>query len=116
MWWTLCPWVRPDRLSGGKRADFFSYQTKIASSRWQDTTTNFLGRRSDRLGIPAVLDGKDPFANPGWNYIGSKPFSDAPTELRFAHGHLQGDVDGDGKAGLPIQLLGVSSFNPNWIS
>ncbi len=79
-----------DRFSGGKGADFFSYQTKDASSRWRDTITDFHGRRGDWLGITAVLDSKDPFANPGWDYIGSRPFSDAAAELRFAHGHLQG--------------------------
>ena len=105
-----------DRLSGGRGADFFSYQNNDASSRWRDTITDFNGRQGDRLGITAVLDGKDPFANPGWEYIGSSPFSDAPAELRFANGRLQGDVDGDGKADLRIQLLGVTTFNPDWIS
>ena len=105
-----------DRLSGGKGADFFSYKTIDASSRWRETITHFDGRRGDRMGITAVLDGKDPFANPGWEYIGSSPFSNAPAELRFANGRLQGDVDGDGKADLLIQLLGVSNFNPSWIS
>ena len=105
-----------DRLRGGVGADFFSYQTKDASSRWRDTITDFDCRQGDRLGIIAVLDGKDPFANPGWEYIGSASFNGAAAELRFADGRLQGDVDGDGKADLRIQLLGVTTFNPDWIS
>jgi len=105
-----------DRLSGGEGADFFSYQINDASSRWRDTITDFDGQRGDRLGITAVLDGEDPFANPGWKYIGSSAFSGAAAELRFANGHLQGDVDGDRKADLLIHLLGVNTFNPNWIS
>jgi hypothetical protein len=105
-----------DWLSGGTGADFFSYQSNDASSRWLDTITDFNGQQGDRLGIIAVLDGEDPFANPGWEYIGSSAFSGAAAELRFADGHLQGDVDGDGKADLRIHLLGVNTFNQNWIS
>ena len=63
-----------------------------------------------------MLDGEVPFANTGWDYIGSKPFSEAAAELRFANGHLLGDVDGDGKADLRIQLVGINTFNPDWIS
>ena len=63
-----------------------------------------------------MLDGDDPFANKGWNYICSDPFSKKAAELRVADGNLQGDVDGDGKADLLIHLLGVSSFNSDWIS
>ena len=105
-----------DRLSGGGEADYFSYRAIDASSRWRDTIIDFDGQSGDRLGITAVLDGDDPFANKGWNYIGSDPFSKKAAELRFADGNLQGDVDGDGKADLLIHLLGVSSFNSDWIS
>ncbi len=105
-----------DLLSGGMGADFFSYQVNDVSSLWQDKIIDFNGLEGDRLGITAVLDGMDPFANPGWDYIGSTSFGAAAAELRFADGYLQGDVDGDGKADLRIQLLGVSSFNPDWIS
>jgi serralysin len=106
----------PDQLTGGEGADFFSYQINDASSRWRDTITDFEGLKGDRLGITAVLDGTDPFANPGWKYINSKAFSGAPAELRFADGNLQGDVDGDGKPDLLIHLLGVNTFNTDWIS
>ena len=105
-----------DWLIGGTGKDFFSYQASDVSSLWRDTITDFNGLDGDRLGIDAVLDGSDPFANPGWNYIGSGAFTGAAAELRFAGGHLLGDVDGDGKADLRIHLLGVSTFNSEWIS
>ena len=105
-----------DWLIGGTGKDFFSYQANDVSSLWQDKIIDFNGLEGDRLGITAVLDGEDPFANTGWDYIGSKPFSEAAAELRFANGHLLGDVDGDGKADLRIQLVGINTFNPDWIS
>jgi hypothetical protein len=105
-----------DWLIGGKGKDFFSWQASDVSRLWRDTIIDFNGRDGDRLGIDAVLDGSDPFANRGWNYIGSEAFTGAAAELRFAGGHLLGDVDGDGKADLRIHLLGVSTFNSDWIS
>jgi hypothetical protein len=105
-----------DRLIGGKGKDFFSWQACDVSRLWRDTIIDFNGLEGDRLGIDAVLDGSDPFANRGWNYIGSEAFTGAAAELRFAGGHLLGDVDGDGKADLRIHLLGVSTFNSDWIS
>jgi len=105
-----------DWLIGGTGKDFFSWQASDVSRLWRDTIIDFNGLDGDRLGIDAVLDGSDPFANPGWNYIGSEAFTGAAAELRFAGGHLLGDVDGDGKADLRIHLLGVSTFNSDWIS
>ena len=105
-----------DWLIGGTGKDFFSWQASDVSRLWRDTIIDFNGLEGDRLGIDAVLDGPNPFANPGWNYIGSEAFTGAAAELRFAGGHLLGDVDGDGKADLRIHLLGVSTFNSDWIS
>ena len=105
-----------DWLIGGKGKDFFSWQASDVSRLWRDTIIDFNGLEGDRLGIDAVLDGSDPFANRGWNYIGSEAFTGAAAELRFAGGHLLGDVDGDGKADLRIHLLGVSTFKSDWIS
>lgn len=105
-----------DRLTGNAGADFFSYRRQDALARWRDTITDFQGRLGDRLGITAVLDGEDPFTNPGWTYIHAKRFQGTPGELRFSDGWLRGDVDGDGNADLKIQLLGVTDFKQGWIS
>ncbi len=105
-----------DRLCGGKGADFFSWQAKDVKSSWKDTITDFEGKKGDRLGITAILDGDNPFQNPGWNYIGNGAFTGAAAELRFQHGWLLGDVNGDGKADLNIHLLNVRSFDQHWIS
>lgn len=116
-------WIRggkgSDRLSGGRNADFFAYQAKdLSSRRWRDKITDFNGSDGDRLGLNAVLDGIDPFNNPGWDFIGSQRFSDTGVaELRFTgDGWLLGDANGDGRADLRIQLLGVQSFDIAWIS
>ena len=107
-----------DRLSGGQGADFFAYRAQDCDRRWQDTITDFRGNQGDRLGLNAVLDGSDPFANPGWNFIGGQTFTAVgQAQLRFIScGWLLGDRDGDGQADLRIQLVGVKSFDTRWIS
>lgn len=105
-----------DRLSGGKGADFFAYVAEDCRRPWQDIITDFRGQEGDRLGLNAVLDGTDPFANPGWTFIGAKPFTAGQPELRFRQQWLEGDANGDGRWDLRIQLQGVRSFDPQWIS
>lgn len=105
-----------DHMSGGDGADFFAYQGTDAQGRWRDRITDFKGGKGDRLGITAVLDGTDPFANQGWTYIGSERFTGVSGQLRFADGWLRGDVDGDGRAELLVQLAGVSTFSMDWVS
>lgn len=105
-----------DRMTGGKGADFFAWEAKDAKSSWRDTITDFQGNKGDRLGITAILDGDNPFENPGWNYIDKHAFTGSTAELRFFGGCLQGDVDGDRQADLNIWLPHVAVFNQDWIS
>jgi Ca2+-binding RTX toxin-like protein len=105
-----------DRLTGGRDADFFAWEARDANGAWTDRITDFRGNDGDRLGINAVLDGDNPFLNPGWTYIGQEQFSGAAAELRFSDGLLQGDVNGDRTSDLNIQMLNVNNFNPSWIS
>ncbi len=105
-----------DRLSGDRGADFFAYGAEDCRRPWQDTITDFRGREGDRLGLNAILDGTTPFENPGWTFIGARPFTAGQPELRFRQQWLEGDANGDGRWDLRIQLQGVRSFDPQWIS
>jgi hypothetical protein len=105
-----------DRLSGDRGADFFAYGAEDCRGPWQDTITDFRGWEGDRLGLNAILDGTNPFENPGWTFIGARPFTAGQPELRFRQQWLEGDANGDGRWDLRIQLQGVRSFDPQWIS
>ena len=105
-----------DRMTGGKGADFFAWEARDVKRSWKDTITDFQGNKGDRLGITAILDGDNPFDNPGWDYIGKHAFTGSAAELRFFGGLLQGDVDGDRQADLNIWLPHVTVFNQAWIS
>ena len=113
-------WIRGGRnsdvLTGGEGADFYSYQREDCRAAWRDLITDFDGQAGDRLGLTAILDGKNPFKNPGWTFIKAEPFSGSGPELRFQNGWLLGDADGNAEADLRIRLEGVTSFDPNWIS
>ncbi|MFO7629179.1 MAG: hypothetical protein R6W06_06630 [Prochlorococcaceae cyanobacterium] len=105
-----------DELTGGKGADFFAYQASDIRRSWQDRITDFDAEQGDRLGLNAILDADDPFANPGWAFIGSQAFSGSQPELRFSSGWLKGDSNGDGRWDFRIKLSGVEVFDPSWIS
>jgi hypothetical protein len=91
-----------ERHRGGQGADFFDDQADDCRSQWRDTITDFRGGRGDRLGLNAILDGTNPFANPGWTFIDAQRFTaTGQAELRFT------------RAGW---LLGVTTFNTDWIS
>ena len=84
------------------------------------------GSGGSRALIPAGFDhifsghfhGHRDFPDLGWTFIGSQRFSATGVpELRFTRaGWLLGDTNGDGCAVLKIHLLGVQTFNPDWIS
>lgn len=105
-----------DTLTGGRDADFFAYELRDVRASWRDVITDFNSAEGDRLGLTAILDGSDPFANPGWTFLGAQPFTGSGAELRFLGGVLQGDVDGDGRADLRIRLEGINAFDAGWIT
>ena len=105
-----------ERFRGGSGADFFRFSEADTEPGEIDRILDFNPRQGDRLGINAVLGMSDSLAGQGWTYIANAAFSGSAGELRFADGLLQGDLNGDGAANLQIQLDGINTFNPDWIS
>ena len=103
-------------FSGGLNADFFSFTEADAQPGVIDRIFDFTAIEGDRLGINAVLGITNSLAGQGWTYIDSANFSGVPGELRFEKGLLQGDTDGNRIANLQIQMDGINTFSPNWIS
>jgi lysophospholipase L1-like esterase len=106
----------PDRMRSGSGATVFAWRSGDLQGRPLDVVERFNGQNGDRLAINSLLDGNNPFANPGWRFMGSRAFSRRPGELRFQGGVLLGDVSGNGSADLRVQLPGVNSFSPDWLS
>lgn len=105
-----------DRMRGGPGADAFVWRPGDLRGRPVDRIDDFNGSKGDRLAITALLDGDNPFANKGWRFIGGDGFSGRARELRFSGGLLSGDLNGNGSADLRVQLEGLNSFSPDWIS
>ena len=103
-------------FKGGLNADFFSFTQADAQPGVIDRIFDFTAIEGDRLGINAVLGITNSLAGQGWTYIDSDNFSGVPGELRFEKGLLQGDTDGNRIANLQIQMDGINTFSPNWIS
>ncbi len=103
-------------FKGGLNADFFSFTEADAQPGVIDRILDFTAIEGDRLGINAVLGITNSLAVQGWTYIDSANFSGVAGELRFVNGLLQGDTDGNRIANLQIQLDGINTFSPSWIS
>ncbi len=105
-----------DRMRSGSGATVFAWRSGDLQGRPLDVVELFNGQNGDRLAVNALLDRNNPFANPGWQFLGARAFSRRPGELRFQGGVLLGDLSGNGVADLRVQLPGVNSFSPDWIS
>lgn len=105
-----------DRLHSGGGPTVFAWRSGDLQGSPLDEVIGFNGGDGDRLAINVLLDRGNPFANAGWQFIGSRDFSRRPGQLRFQGGVLQGDVNGNGNADLRVQLQGVGSFSRDWIS
>jgi Ca2+-binding RTX toxin-like protein len=113
-----------DFMTGGADFDIFAFEAKSDSPRGANRDvildfSNLMGGDTIRLtGIDAKagVDGDQSF-----KFIGQQPFHDKKGELRFkikAANDLtliQGDINGDGKADIEIQLSGqITLFDFNF--
>lgn len=98
-----------DLLFGGDGGDIFAFNAATDSPKGaRDTIEDFGGKdRIDLTGIDADAIAPD---NQAFAFIGGDAFHGVAGELRFAHGKLQGDIDGNGIADLLIKLAGVSQL------
>ena len=83
-----------DTLTGGAGADIFAFHVIEKG----DIITDFVSG-SDKIDLTGTAV--------DFTWIGSAAFSNTAGELRFAGGHLLGDVNGDGIADLDITVIGA---------
>ncbi len=96
-----------DRLTGGPGRDVFAYRNANESrpgKARRDVIADFDGARDridlSRVDADATRPGRQPF-----RFIGGRPFSGTPGELRFTRGLLAGDTDGDRRAEFQVRVI-----------
>lgn len=108
-----------DILAGGKGADTFviaALSDSAAGAANRDLISDFQGRKGDRIDLSGLDANSNLEGRQAFRYIGAKPFSGQAGELRYsAGGRLQGDVNGDQKPDLALELLGNPKFQASWL-
>ncbi|MGV3549916.1 hypothetical protein [Rhizobium sp.] len=102
-----------DKLTGGKGADTFIFNTVEDSGKTKgtaDTITDFRFKEGDILDLSGIDARSADEADQKFKFIGNKDFNDKAGELRYEikgkDTYVYGDVDGDGKADFAIHLDG----------
>ena len=101
-----------DMLTGGAGRDGFYYVTADALST--DVITDFKAGE-DFISLHHAIrntNGQDAT----WTYIAANAFSGAKGQVRFANGLMQCDLDGDKTSDINARLLGITSFDANWLN
>ncbi|WP_254962207.1 multicopper oxidase domain-containing protein [Cyanobium sp. BA5m-10] len=101
-----------DMLTGGAGRDGFYYVTADEVST--DVITDFKAGE-DFISLHHAIRNTNG-ADATWTYIAANAFSGAKGEVRFANGLMQCDLDGDKTSDINARLLGITSFDANWLN
>lgn len=101
--------VGRDTLIGGFGRDVFDFNSVTESRRGSAHDTVYFrradGDKIDLAGIDADTDHTG--GNQAFRFIGAHAFSGVDGQLRFDHGLLQGDTNGDRIADFEIRVIGA---------
>lgn len=95
-----------DVLAGGMGKDTFVYRRVSDSRRGKGKRDVIDGFEApdDRIDLARVDADRTKKGRQHFRFIGRKPFSGRPGELRFARGLLSGDTDGDRRADFQVKV------------
>jgi serralysin len=101
-----------DFLIGGSGADRFVFAsvTESRNNGAFDVIGDFSRGQNDEIDLSAIDANTGQSGNQSFRFIGSGDFSGAAGQLRFDDGFVLGDVNGDRRADIAIELDGVSGM------
>jgi parallel beta-helix repeat protein len=95
-----------DILIGGTGADRFVFKTVAEAGKGtgQDQIRDFSRAQGDKIDLGNIDAHTGQSGNQTFTYIDSKAFSGQAGQLRYANGHVEGDVNGDRVADFQIDI------------
>ena len=102
-----------DMLIGGAGADRFVFKSVVEAGKGNagDDIRDFSRAQGDKIDLSGIDAMTNKAGDQAFSFIGSKGFSGDAGELRYAKGHLYGDVNGDKIADFDIHLVNSHALN-----
>ena len=101
-----------DILTGGRGRDGFYY---ISADPGSVDTIHDFKPGEDFISLHHAIRQSNG-ADATWTYVGARSFLGGKGEVRFSDGLLQCDLDGDFQSDINVRLLGIGSFDANWLT